>query len=60
MLGQRHFNSPDLVVPFLVVLTLHRASVKATTRIEQQCQYFSSVSRASAVTEFNVYIYKYR
>lgn len=60
MLGQQHFNSQSLVVPFLVVLTLHRTSVKATTCIQQQRQYFSSVLGASAVTDFNVYFYKYR
>lgn len=50
MLGQQHFNSQSLVVPFLVVLTLHRTSVKATTHIQQKRQYFSSVLGASAVT----------
>jgi len=40
MLGQQHFDSQNLVVPFLVVLTLHRTSVKATTCINNNASTF--------------------
>lgn len=51
-----NLTSRNLVVPFLVVLLSWVTPVKAATCSKQQCQYFSWVSCASAVEDFNVNI----